>query len=272
MRMSTRLMMVVALALNGVCFGQSLDKISPAAKAIDDAGRLPHYDVVSIHINNSDTGENEIGPDHNRFSAKNVELRALLQAAYSVDIPDLITGLSGPVASAHFDIDAKVLEEDGTPAKKFTDDDLSAMMIPLLAERFHLKAHLVKKMLPVYELVQAKSGPKMKLKPDGDDDNGSIGFGIDGDNNFITAKQLSMSGLADCLSANILHRVVRDRTGLKGSGDFRLKWSSDEAEIRGGATVSIYTAVEEQLGLKLEPAKELVDTLVIDHVEMPTQN
>ena len=80
-----------------------------------------------------------------------------------------------------------------------------------------------------------------------------------------------MSELAGALSAWAQQRIVVDHTGLKGEGDFALKWSSDVAEEQGGANViSIFTAIQDQLGLKLQPAKLPVDTLVIDHAEMPT--
>jgi bla regulator protein BlaR1 len=245
-------------------------QINPAAKAIADAAKLPHYDVISIHVNKSGTDDSELDTLDNRFVAKNTSMRDIIQSAYNLDISDLISGLSGPAASAHFDIEAKILGQEGTPPK-LSDDQLSAMVIPLLAERFHLKTHLEPKMLTVYELVVAKSGIKIKLKPT-ETDNGSMGFGADGDDNLMTVTQTSMSDLADFLSERVLHRIVTDRTGLTGAGDFRLKWSSDEAEMQGGATVSIFSAVEDQLGLKLQPSKALVDTLVIDHVEMPSEN
>jgi uncharacterized protein (TIGR03435 family) len=82
-----------------------------------------------------------------------------------------------------------------------------------------------------------------------------------------------MPTLAGVLSDSGLHGLVVDRTGLKGSGDFSLKWSPDYAEEQGGANiVSIFTAIQDELGLKLKPVKLPVDTLVIDHVEMPTEN
>jgi uncharacterized protein (TIGR03435 family) len=82
-----------------------------------------------------------------------------------------------------------------------------------------------------------------------------------------------MPTLAGVLSDSGLHGLVVDRTGLKGAGTFSLKWSSDEAQEQGGPNiVSIFTAIQEQLGLKLKPAKLPVDTLVIDHAEMPSAN
>jgi len=82
----------------------------------------------------------------------------------------------------------------------------------------------------------------------------------------------SMGDLADILSG-LAGRKVIDKTGLTGHADITLKWSDDVAAEAGGPNViSIFTAIEEQLGLKLQPSKGPVDTLVIDHVEMPTAN
>ena len=81
-----------------------------------------------------------------------------------------------------------------------------------------------------------------------------------------------VAGVADALSDPV-HRQVIDKTGLTGAADITLKWTDEVAAEQGGPNViSIFTAVEEQLGLKLQPSKGPVDTLVIDHAEMPSQN
>jgi uncharacterized protein (TIGR03435 family) len=81
-----------------------------------------------------------------------------------------------------------------------------------------------------------------------------------------------MADLAAALSDEV-HRQVIDKTGLTGHADITLKWSDDVAAQQGGSDViSIFTAVEEQLGLKLQPSKGPVDTLVIDYAEMPSEN
>jgi bla regulator protein BlaR1 len=245
---------------------------SPAAKAIADAASLPAYDVVSVHISKSSSEDSEVDTDDNVFIAKNAPLKEIVKLAYNIRNLDLITGLSGPVSSAHFDIEAKVLGIDGAPPRKFTDEQLQAMIIPVLANRFHLRARLEPRITTVYELVIAKGGPKFKLTlPETDDD--SISMGFTGMDNTLIAKKTTMPGLAAALSNGPLNRVVLEHTGLKGEGDFTLKWSSEAAEEQGNSNlVSIFTAVEEQLGLRLQPAKLPVDTLVIDHAEMPSQN
>ncbi len=242
----------------------------PAA-AIALSQTVPHYDVSSVRQNNSNAQSWGMGMHDNIiFAATNVPLKSLIAFAYDVK-EDLVTGLSGPVSSINFDVTAKVLPTDDGSPPKLTDTQLQAMIIPLLADRFHLKTHLEPKVLPVYDLVVAHGGPKLKLDPS--ERNGSE-WNINASDTMkiLTGKSDSMSDLADILSG-LSGRKVIDKTGLTGHADITLKWSDDVAMQQGGADViSIFTAVEEQLGLKLQPSHGPVDTLVIDHAEMPTEN
>jgi uncharacterized protein (TIGR03435 family) len=234
------------------------------------AAKLPAYDVVSIHQNKTGNGDWSLDTTDDGLIAENCPLLLIVQAAYNLNNPDLISGISGPLDSAHFDIKAKMVSHDNAKPAKFTDEQFEAMLIPLLADRFHLRIHIVPKKMTVYEIVVAKGGPRFKLT-EPDVHSGSMNFGFSNNDNTLTAKKATMSELADFLSESPLHSIVVDRTGLKGYGDFTLKWSSDAAEEQGGPNViSIYTAIQDQLGLKLQPAKLPVDTLVIDHAEMPT--
>jgi uncharacterized protein (TIGR03435 family) len=242
-------------------------------KSITQAATLPPYDVISIKQHdsthdspNEQTSNMSIGD--NVLRATNVPLFMLIEFAYDVK-EDMISGLTGPVSSAHFDIEAKVLAADGGKPPKLTDSQLQVMIIPLLADRFHLKVHVQQKTLPVYDLVVQKGGPKIKLSPEEQKDNS---WNLNGSNNdkVLTAKGASMTDLAQAL-ADEVHRQVIDKTGLAGSADITLKWSDDVAmELGGTNVISIFTAVEEQLGLKLQSSKGPVETLVIDHAEMPS--
>jgi bla regulator protein blaR1 len=242
----------------------------PAA-AIALAKTLPPYDVVSIHQNKSaGAGSWGIRFGDTTITATNVTLQFVLQVVYDVKA-NQITGLTGSVASQHFDLTAKVLPAaDGTQPKR-TDSQLIAMMIPLLADRFHLQAHLESRISPVYDLVVAKSGIKLKLEQSERTD-GGWNNNFAGAEKTLTAKSFSMEDLADALS-DMTDRKVIDKTGLTGHADITLKWSEDLAAEQGDPNnISIFTAIEEQLGLKLQPAKGPVDTLVIDHVELPSEN
>jgi uncharacterized protein (TIGR03435 family) len=232
---------------------------------------LPPYDVSSVRVNDSGDGNfsMSISDTNATLTAINVPIETMIEYAYDVK-SDHIFGLSGPVKDAHFDVHAKVLPKDDGKSAKLGDHQLQAMMIPLLAERFHLKAHVEPKTLPVYELVVVHGGPKVKLSAEPATDS-SINMSANNTDRILTAKAASTADLAQALS-DLVHRQVIDKTGLAGRADITLKWTSDEAMDQGGEVLSIFTALQEQLGLKLVSSKGPVETLVIDHIEMPTQN
>ena len=230
---------------------------------------LAPFDVVSIKKNT--TGDESFGIHFGQdgLVATNAPLKLLVQIAYDIN-PDLIAGLSGPVDDARFDMTAKVTPPTNATPPKLTNSQLSAMLIPLLAERFHLQTRVVQRTMPVYDLVVARGGPKLKLsdKPDV----GRTLISGDSAKRVLSCESTSMHNLAAILSDQV-QRMVLDKTRLIGVTDITLSWSDDVALQQAGSdVVSIFTALEEQLGLKLVPSKGPVDTIVIDHIEMPTQN
>jgi uncharacterized protein (TIGR03435 family) len=268
------LLLFAALPLANTPARAQLSHKGPIA-AIARAETTTPFDVISIKLHNPATDlPNEqsfsMGIHDNILTASNVPLEMLVEFAYDIK-SDQISGLSGPVSSAHFDIEAKVLApEGGTPAK-LSDGEMQAKIIPLLTDRFHFKAHLQPKILPVYDLVVQRGGPKIKLSNDEIKDN-SWNMNYQDNSKVLTGKAMSMSDLATALAGDV-HREVINKTGLDGHSDITLKWSDDVAAEAGGSNViSIFTAVEEQLGLKLQPSKGPVDTLVVDHAEMPSAN
>ena len=138
-----------------------------------------------------------------------------------------------------------------------------------LADRFKLKFHIETKEMPVYSLVVAKNG--LKIKEANDDGNGTQ---IDGDPQHpLSARNISMAGFAGTLSRlQELDRPVIDATGLKGIFNFTLDYSPGDAAPSDNTGPSIFTALTEQLGLKLEAGKGPVDVYVVDHVERPSDN
>jgi uncharacterized protein (TIGR03435 family) len=244
------------------------------AEAIALAATLPPYDVSSVRQHDSaDASPNQqfgsMSIHDDIFTATNMSLEDIVKFAYDLK-GDQISGLSGPVNSAHFDIMAKVVPSNGGPMPKLTDTQLQAMIVPLLADRFHLKAHLLPKTMPVYDLVLQRGGPKFQLSQT-DTHDSTVNMGASNNDDVLTFKGASMSDLAQALSGQV-HRQVNDKTALTGAANFTLKWTSDEAADQGGTVTSIFTAVEEQLGLKLQPSKGPVLTLVVDHAEMPSAN
>lgn len=264
------LFLICSLAMATAAHAQ-IEHKGPAA-SIALAATLPPYDVVSVKQHIADGSGDDFwgtGIESYGFTASNLPLKQILELAYDVK-EDQIFGLAGPVSSARFDITAKVLPSEGGAPPKLSAQQVTAMLIPLLADRFHLKAHLEIKTLPVYELVVAHGGPKFTLSQT--EEPGGWGTGGKGASKSLNITGGSMADLAAMLSDQA-HREVIDKTGLTGRADITLKWSDDVAAKPGGdAVISIFTALEEQLGLKLQSSKGPVDTLVIDHVEMPSAN
>jgi len=271
--------------------------VAPAGAASPNATedvKVPVFDVVSVKPNKSDSGMVRIMPKPDGYSASNVSLKMLIQSAYGIR-EDLVSGAPSWADSARFDIDAKVAGPDVDALKKLGQEQRRSMLQPLLADRFKLKIHSETKQLPVYELVLAKGGSKLKEATAGDTYGNGIkgpdGVGRGGMMRFgpgqLTAQAVPITSLANILSQQ-LHRTLIDKTRLTGKYDLELNWTPDQgsdpmfkgadsSQQRADAAPdasgpSIFTALQEQLGLRLQSTKGPVETLVIDHVEMPSEN
>jgi len=240
------------------------------ANLIALAQNTPPYDVASVRVNNNAADTGSLNFHDDALIVRNLPLDYIIEFAY--DIPsDRVSGLPGSLKDQRFDIDAKVVPSDGSKPPETTASQDQAKLILLLVDRFQLKVHIEPKVMPTYDLVVAKGGPKVKLSQDELKDST---WNINGENTskVLTGKGAAMGDLASALTDEV-HRKVIDKTGLTGHADITLKWSDDVAAEAGGPNViSIFTALEDQLGLKLQPSKGSVDTLVIDHVEMPSEN
>lgn len=230
------------------------------------------YDIITIKPNQSASGNVEIDTEDDHFTATNVSLKTLLENVYGIK-QDLISGIPGPLDSARFDIQAKISDPDPIALKKMTPEQERLKLLPLLTERFQLKTHTETKILPIYELVVIPGGPK--FKPSGDQTktgDGSTSIQGSRTRGKLTAQDIPMISLAKSLAGQV-HRTVIDKTGLTGNFDLALQWSNDESTEAGAESdPTIFTAVQEQLGLKLQPAKGPVETLVVDHAAMPSEN
>jgi uncharacterized protein (TIGR03435 family) len=240
--------------------------------------KVPSYDVVSIKPDYTDNGRVSLRFDDGNFDALNVSLKTMILSAYGLKEAQLF-GLPRWGDSAHFDIKAKIIDPDKKQLEALTQGQFQSMQQPILADRFQLKFHRERKILPVYDLVTIKGGPKFKeitpVEQKSDIGvNGVQAGGMSVHNRNLIATGVPISRLADQLSAQ-LKRVVVDKTGLAGNYNLQLSWSPDDAGPPSpdvAAPPDIFTALEEQLGLKLQPGKEEMDTLVIDHVEYPSEN
>jgi uncharacterized protein (TIGR03435 family) len=221
------------------------------------------YDVATIKPNPCG------GSKSNRASSDQIlitdqTLKQLVVLAYSVQ-PYQVTGPAW-MESVCFDIAAKY-----PPGTKFSDRWL--MLRSLLEDRFKLTVHRESKEMPGYALVVAKDGFKLKPSEAGE---GSASGGDQGRVWTFNARKIEMSTLAYEL-ADSLGEVVVDRTGLSGVYDFKLRWASDEMSGSGGSEVnaapSLFTALQETLGLRLQRQKLPVEMIVVDHIERaPTAN
>lgn len=203
------------------------------------------------------------------FSAKGVTLQQLLITAYGILTPDQIDGLPSWGDSDQFAVEAKMDEDTTAAFQKLTQKERvhaqQQMMQAMLADRFGLKVHHETKEKAVYNLVIARSAFKLKETAAGAPGGYSMG------NGQFTGKGIAIDTLAFSLS-NELGRLVVDKTGLAGKYDMALKWTPDDQQGMADAGPSIFTAIEEQLGLKLESAKGPVDTIVIDHTDKPSED
>jgi uncharacterized protein (TIGR03435 family) len=217
-------------------------------------------------------------------------LRLLIGNAYGIQDLQLVDAPKW-ISDERFDILAKANGEIPPPLPGHPGL-LQEMMRSLLAERFKLAVHRETRDFPVYALVLARSdrrlGPQLhgsttdcatlagsgqtQLPPDG-----RPRCGVRATGGHMIAGGLPLAQLATLLST-MVDRTVVERTGLSGAFDFELNWTPNRAPLRPDAPPanqddpSIFTALREQLGLKLEPAKAPTDVLVIDHVERPTPN
>jgi uncharacterized protein (TIGR03435 family) len=155
------------------------------------------------------------------------------------------------------------------------------MLQKLLADRFKLAFHREKKELSVYAITVGKTGPKL-TKSDGDP-NGLPGLGFRGPGRF-NGRNANIADFAGIMQTLVLDRPVVDQTGLRDRYDFALNWTPDETQFGGLAgqlqppsdkadvPPDLYTAIQQQLGLKIEATKAPVEVLAIDRVEKPSEN
>jgi uncharacterized protein (TIGR03435 family) len=204
-------------------------------------------------------------PPDDRFSAINITILSLMQWAYGMPERQI---LDGPpwLGTTRFDIQAK--DDTGDQMKRLTweqGSELKRRMVQaLLADRFQLKLHQETRTLSAYDLVVSKGGSKLQSSQ-------AHGKSVGTSRTYFNGQGLTTTLIAQELS-RIAGRAVIDKTNLTGRYDFKLQWTPDDAPATEDSAPSLFTAIQEQLGLKLEPAKEPVPVLVIDHVDLPTPN
>ena len=264
----------------GMVFAQTGAPVPQSvAPPVDHSTATPIFDVASVHLSApSPDGHNHIWNDihESHFRTGNLSIRDLIQYAYNLPKSQIVGG-PGWLDSAMYDIEAKSSPEEDARLKAMTDEDAAQqkrlMVRELLKERFSLTTHEEMRVLPVYNLVLVKGGAKFQPSDHSGTriDAGRSRIHVQGSDDTI--------GLLTRELAQSQGRVVVNKTGLTGRYDLTLRWTPDDAttpllngEPDPNAPPGLFTAIQDQLGLKLESGKGPVPVLVIDHIEPPSAN
>ena len=238
----------------------------------------PGFDVATIKPSEPGKQGKGFGFRAGHFVTFNTNMNDLIAFAYGLHSKQIVDAPAW-FGTDLFDIEAKP-DTEGRPNLK----QMGIMVQKLLTERFQLKFHKDKRELAVYAITVAPGGPKMTKTTAAATDPQGFGFRALGD---LNVRNMDMKDFASWMQNGVMDRPVMDQTGLTDRYDFPLKWTPDDsqfAQFRGvGATPppptedpnappSLYTAVTEQLGLKIGPAKLPDDVIVIDHAEKPSAN
>jgi uncharacterized protein (TIGR03435 family) len=255
----------------------------------------PSFEVASIKPTSSKDSFINLRKGSGRFIAQNTTVKQLILWAYDIQNYQ-VSNAPGWIGKDRYDIEAK------TANPKESNDHINLMLQSLLEERFKLKIHCEKREIPTYSLVIAKGGHKLQSVEKENRGTFSGGISPDGKTSISDASaqsnpfkntpglaNINMLGgsdirhFADILS-NILPRKVVDKTGLTGRFEISLEWMPDTKPPNVVATSerattapeitgpSIFTALEEQLGLKLESDRDQGEFFVIDSVDKPSEN
>jgi len=214
----------------------------------------PKFEVASIRASEPGArGATLYAPTPERFAASSITVKGLIAFAY--DVRDFqISG--GPKW-----LDSNLYDVVARPEGDITGDHVMAMLRSLLTDRFGLKIDHITQELPVFVLSVAKSGQKLQVSA-------GVGPDLRGGNGHISGHKITVKMLAAWLGDRVGRQVV-DRTGIAGEFDFDLVWTPDDSQEMGPA---LPTALEEQLGLKLETERAPVDMVKIREVTLPSAN
>jgi len=272
--MVRRILSAIAVGLLGMLTSAALgQEKAPQAQV------SPAFDVATIKPTNATDGHTHIyrHPDDGGFQAMNLSLKGLLEFAYAIPQTRIFGG-PGWVDSAKWDVQAKASNEVDELVHKLGGTQSTAekqqMVRALLTERFKLTVHQETRELPLYALVVAKGGSKLK-------ETEANGLNIGTGNSHIRIQGGDSVAILAAELAKVLGRVVLDKTGIQGRYDITIRWTPENGlpdKVNGASSPeetngpSIFTAVQEQLGLRLDSQKGPVPVLVIDRAEMPSEN
>jgi uncharacterized protein (TIGR03435 family) len=227
----------------------------------------PGWEVASVKLSDPNEENQTIRMNGRHLVLQKQTVETMMTVGYGVQ-RNQIADTPEWVRKENFDVDG-VADVEGQPDLQ----QFQSLIRKLLLERFGLKMHREQREMPVFALKVAKDGPKLKsASHPGPQVNqlqahGGIGY------RTLQFTSTSMQDLT-VMMLQFVDRPVVDQTGLKGQYDFELKYTYDDmrAPTDGTAPPSLFTAIQEQVGLKLEPVKAPADVLVIDHVDRPSAN
>jgi uncharacterized protein (TIGR03435 family) len=236
----------------------------------------PSWEVATIKPSQPDAKGKGFGGPPRHFQTFNTTLNDLIFFAYGLNAKQLEGGADWR-ESEKFDITTGEPSVPGQP----DPEQMKSMMKKLLAERFGLKFHMVKKDMTAYVISVAKGGPKLTASTA--DPRSGGGFGFPGKLGNLIFRNLTMDSFASWMQGGVFDRPCVNHTGLEGRFDGTLKWTPDETQFAifgfkptpdesADAPPPITTAMEQQLGLKLTTEKTAVDVMVIDHMDKPGDN
>jgi uncharacterized protein (TIGR03435 family) len=243
-----------------------------------DANANPSFEVATIKPSAPSQPGKGFGFRGDRFTTRNTNLNDLIAFAYGLHAKQIVDAPAW-FGTDLYDIEGKP-DTEGRPNQK----QMQTMVQKLLADRCKLTFHHDKRELSVYVISVASGGPKMTKSTFAPNDPSAFFFRALGD---LTVRNQTMKDFATWMQSGVMDKPVVDQTGLTDRYDFQLKWTPDESQFgqfRGtGAVVppppddpkappSLYTAIQEQIGLKMGPSKLPDDVIVIDHVEKPSAN
>jgi uncharacterized protein (TIGR03435 family) len=267
----------VRLSLNFFLF--ALVASAAIGQSAAGQGKTPAFDVASIRQNVDPKIRWRMQFTADGVSAVDVTLQYAMQEAYGLYDAKRWSGGPEWVSERRFNIEARF---DPAEYKSVTLEQRRAMLQQLLADRCKLVMHHEQREFPLYALVVARSGTKFNKSKQEDLDSPSIY----GSSCLITRSRPDHLEMKGCTTRELatdltglarldLNRNIVDQTGLTGLYDFALSWTPEDpaaAERLNSVGPPIFSALQKQLGLKLKPTKGMLDTIVIDHIEMPSEN
>ncbi len=244
----------------------------PSPPKMMPADADPAFEVATVKLSNPDQGLRGLRMQGRQFTAINLSVHDLILIAYGIH-PRQLLGAPDWIEKERYDVLGKP-DVEGQPNNR----QMRALIQKLLADRFNLKFHREKRELSVYLIVVGKTGAKL-TKADGDPKADPVMFFYGAE--FI-AKNTTMVDFAGFLQQGVLDRPVLDQTGITGRYDFGLLWRPEVRPAGPGnnppppsdtdGLPDVYTAIQQQLGLRLEAAKTPTEVIVIDRLEKPSEN